>query len=127
MTKLSKEAQAIIKPEWDKMQDFIKETDDNMTKHTDGPWNVSKIGNNYDQYMIYAEDDQAGCNIATGINGEANAYLIAAAPDMLEALKECVTQEGACCFARDSKEYMKRRLNAITEMAEAAINKAKGV
>lgn len=31
MTKLSKEAKALIRPEWDKMQEFIKETDKVIT------------------------------------------------------------------------------------------------
>jgi hypothetical protein len=53
--------------------------------HTPGKWSVSKIGNNYDQWMIYAEGQQG--NVVDSCNGEANARLIAAAPDLLSACK----------------------------------------
>ena len=99
-----------------------------MTKHTEGPWEVERV--NKADLRITAPSRHIAKLVRYGSAVEqnmdfGNAALIAAAPDMLEALKECVTQEGAFCFARDSKEYIKR-LNAITEIAEAAINKAKG-
>ena len=56
-------------------------------KHTKGPWEISKIGNNYDQYSVYSEGSSSG-NIVNTVEGEANARLISAAPDMLEALLE---------------------------------------
>jgi hypothetical protein len=54
--------------------------------------------------------------------------LLAAAQDMFEALEFCITVEGATCFARmdTNPEYMKRRLDRITAVAEIAIAKAKG-
>lgn len=59
--------------------------------HTPGPWEVSKIGNPYDQFMIYAESD-SGRNICVAVEGEANAALISAAPDLYEAATELLEQ-----------------------------------
>ena len=36
--------------------------------------------------------------LGEGPEAEANARLIAAAPELLEALRECITSEGAACF-----------------------------
>ena len=57
-----------------------------------------------------------------------NALLISAAPDVLEALRECITDPGAVCFVRRDMhpEYMDRRLNYISDLARAAIAKATG-
>jgi hypothetical protein len=44
-----------------------------------------KIGNDYDQYMLY---DESGKTVASSIEGESLAQLLASAPDMLEALKD---------------------------------------
>jgi hypothetical protein len=49
-------------------------------KHTPGPWEVSKIGNNYDQYMIFDSNNKRICG---AIEGEANAELISYAPTLL--------------------------------------------
>ena len=58
----------------------------------------------------------------------ANAALIAAAPAMLAALEECITDEGARCFsnAPPDPDLMRRRLNAINTIARAAISLATG-
>jgi hypothetical protein len=42
-----------------------------------GPWEISKIGNHYDQYSIYSGDTL----VANSVEGEANARLIASAPE----------------------------------------------
>jgi len=60
-----------------------------------------------------------------GINPDFDriSILAAAAPEMLEALRECVTDPGAHCFtADDNREAMYRRLRAINEIARALIN-----
>ena len=59
-------------------------------KHTKGEWDVSKHGNN-DSFGVYAEGQGNDIAIVKGDNeeggeGEANARLIAAAPELLEAL-----------------------------------------
>lgn len=60
------------------------------TKHTAGPWKVVPFVNHFD---IQFEDD--GECIAEHVYTEADARLIAAAPDLLEALRECVGQLGS--------------------------------
>lgn len=55
-----------------------------MTAHTPGPWTTSKLGNPYDQFAIYA-DDQSNALVCNSVEGESNADLIAAAPDLLAA------------------------------------------
>ena len=61
-------------------------------------------------------------NIATA---DANAALIAAAPDLLEALRECVTDEGAHVY-QDGRNILAiaRRFDEINRVARAAIAKA---
>ena len=77
-------------------------------KGTPGPWYTSNEG------RLLVRDDEWQCVIADGIgcNGDeeevANARLIAAAPDLLEALIEL------------------RKLVAYHDQADAAINKALG-
>ena len=56
----------------------------------------------------------------TGLNGEANAHLIAAAPDLLAACEEIVERTKS---GNPRKEFL---LDLIQEAAEAAIEKAKG-
>lgn len=57
---------------------------------------------------------------------EANARLIAAAPELLEALQECITENGALAFASEDFYKAKQRLMAINNIARAAIAKAEG-
>lgn len=89
-----------------------------MNKHTPGPWTV----NAYNEIesgavricSVDIEETNAGLN---GGEGQANARLIAAAPDLLEALKYCA----AVCAG----EVMNKNglINAL-EKARAAIAKA---
>ena len=58
-----------------------------MSKHTPGPWKTthSEVGG-------YRVSDSTGWGVAVVLkdtNDEANAHLIAAAPQMLEALEAC--------------------------------------
>lgn len=54
-----------------------------QTKHTPGPWFAKRLGNPYDQHTVYVE--KTGRTIVTSCEGEANARLIAAGPELLEA------------------------------------------
>jgi hypothetical protein len=66
-----------------------------MTKHTPGPWQVHRTGLvvTFDGASSVAYPGEDRCQaFANGdeLRGQANAKLIAAAPDLLEALKQMV-------------------------------------
>ena len=110
-----------------------------MTKHTPGPWAVGKVKNKKQKAYIDAElhnpvDDPLGCASWNGLavaygstfdteKGRevmlANARLIAAAPDLLAAVK------GYMAWA-DPEICHDDELNAILESFRAAIAKATG-
>ncbi len=70
------------------------------TKHTPGPWHVctNKAGYPYQIRASFADEDKPGglvditrwasLSMPSSAEGQANARLIAAAPDMLAALKQ---------------------------------------
>lgn len=99
-----------------------------MTKHTPGPWQVGMAFDNYGATEIAIEHMTTAGNliIAVALDGlqgqDANARLIAAAPDLLEALKG---------LHDDIMDYI--RLNSLGAennhwlvQARAAITKATG-
>lgn len=63
-----------------------------MSNYTPGPWVVQET-NFAQQKNVYAQTDKPPIATVYGSTGEneANARLIAAAPDLLAALKECIT------------------------------------
>jgi hypothetical protein len=93
------------------------------TQHTNGPWNHKE---QWGYYKIHSEDE--GVSVVHGIDSksEANARLIAAAPDMLSALDACVdvlfasSEESA-----ESESYARDCWIAMTQ-ARKALAKAKG-
>ncbi len=106
-----------------------------MSKHTPGPWEhdmqfivcPDSSGLHHDLYVaeIVQEDEEGRC--VDEDQQDANARLIAAAPELLEALLECVTDDGAHCMtdeSRNSASIARRRLDEITRIARAAIAKA---
>lgn len=62
-------------------------------KHTPGPWTISPSRRS-DNFCIYARDKDYGIGEAWNLSGKpenkANARLMAAAPDMLDALKRLI-------------------------------------
>lgn len=106
-------------------------------KHTPGPWHVG-LGNG--EGAIFADEGRMRAEtggttlypIATACVGwnkaedAANARLIAAAPELLEALDDCITNENATCIVQNDAAYMIRRLKAINQICRAAIAKATG-
>lgn len=77
-----------------------------MSKHTPGPWHA--MG-----WNVYDKDDMiADAGFVSEVKSDANARLIAAAPDMLEAL--------------ESIEDMRSMQGADRYRVKAAIAKAKG-
>lgn len=109
------------------------------TKHTPGPWSlqgdITLVGDPYSktgQHALYCAEirhpDSGGCvctiqsadHVDTGITretAEANARLIAAAPDLLDALQAMLTHMGM-----DEDDWNKPTFNK----ARAAISKATG-
>ena len=93
-------------------------TEVNM-KHTPGPWSVNVIGqhwNNKSLKHIEVTFGQDGECICDTVYNPSDANLIAAAPDLLEALKNMVT----------AYEYEASIDNPALLAARAAISKALG-
>lgn len=90
-----------------------------MTALNKGPWIAYKrpepIG--YAEYEIHHGTD--GECVAEVVHGEANACLLAAAPEMLDALRRAVL---ALAFAAETSATMRDDYNAVS----AAISKATG-
>lgn len=99
------------------------------TKHTPGPWkysaDFSENGDRYTDFSIYAGDMNVigacgSCGLPT-ICSEANARLIAAAPELLEALSSLTAVLGL-----KPKELSLQALQEAYDIARAAIAKAQG-
>jgi len=101
-----------------------------MNKHTPGPWSYRKVPRKQEWEINTKRCPNSGHESWTGMSvvfgcddypkmgksvGEANARLIAAAPELLEALEEAV-----CALEVCGKDYR------ATEIARAAIAKATG-
>lgn len=59
------------------------------TKHTPGPWSVSPTAG-HETHGQSAVCDESGKSIAIVYDGKANAALIAAAPELVDALQRCM-------------------------------------
>jgi hypothetical protein len=70
-----------------------------VSKHTRGPWTIERYGG--DSLVVHSDAETRVCFMATpGVLGslsniKANARLIAAAPEMLEALRNLENDDGA--------------------------------
>lgn len=100
-----------------------------MSEHTPGPWEIERGA---DEFLSY------GCHVGPavllfarhpmGARCEADARLIAAAPDLLEALKD-IEEYGVRRRESHGDTLEKRLMDTvedIKEMARAAIAKATG-
>ena len=86
-----------------------------MNKHTPRPWRTIESTNKTMRTVV--GPDFPGQGYIADVNGEANARLIAAAPELLEALKQFV----------DYYESMQgHKDNSVIRNGKAAINKAEG-
>ena len=96
-----------------------------VAKHTPGPWSINRSKNGY-PYQIYAANGThvrsvtrwAALSVPALPEGEANAHLIAAAPDLLAACKEIATDRWPDLTLQEQADRLKR--------ANAAIRKAEG-
>ena len=97
-----------------------------MNAHTPGPWTArhtpSRCSGVADLWCIDWSKDQE--EVAEIVHGEADARLIAAAPDLLEALEEL--RSAAIDLDQEDGESVKLCENAIYK-ARHAIAKARGV
>lgn len=109
-----------------------------MSKHTPGPWKVFDYG----EYpgidscteprraiVVYSDDDDEPCGVCGETKEEriANARLIAAAPDMLEALKaaiDCRMVPFTTAAEGGASKYSRQVI--VADMIRAAIAKAEG-
>ena len=87
------------------------------TEYTAGPWYTASTGNH--QGLIISES--TGANIA-GTYDNKDSALIASAPDMLESLRQIVSDFDFC----GNESSYGDRLPAYIETARAAIHKATG-
>ncbi len=101
-----------------------------MTKHTPGPWEVDsdeRTGIVYiSSHLIGSHDvcdlyHVADCEIITKENAMANAHLIAAAPDLLEACKAAAACRFVAKHPEDNKVFWEteRTLGKAIAKAEA--------
>lgn len=85
-------------------------------KHTPGPWSVHQESIEPDWHIVTTVGGAIVANVSDRGEWGANAHLIAAAPDLLEALKNMLSKCG-CGTALGCK---------VCDAARAAIAKAEG-
>lgn len=97
---------------------------------TKGPWDASRAADSYEQRQVYGSDHEHVANVINGsaIPGRttANARLIAAAPDLYEALANVLTARGAPGRDEYLTEEAFKEANAAHSAARAALLKAGG-
>ena len=87
-----------------------------MSKHTPGPWAIYVNAPSDIVIRKMSKDGYELCSIARVSSGYANARLIAAAPELLEALTDCV----------EHMHWTQPQGEAALKKAKAAIAKATG-
>lgn len=96
-----------------------------MNKHTPGPWNRIKGDRNvYSASGTVCKTPAILGGGSAATNWEANARLIAAAPDLLEALEDALSDYDA--WMKDADVTPNESLLAWTNKARAAIARARG-
>jgi hypothetical protein len=97
-----------------------------QVKHTPGPWRARKRVHSHKMRVWSSRDGHAnygvkpGDKIVADVDLASNAYLIAAAPDLLEALEDAMDAWETHCKSGDSMQ------GCWESDARAAIAKAKG-
>lgn len=99
------------------------------TKHTPGPWAFeweNDTGPEDDYYRQWWEINGPDGEKIAEVDLLKDARLIAAAPCLIEALRECITGDGAACLQNGSVVALFRRLQTINAIARTALAKARG-
>lgn len=103
-------------------------------KHTPPPWTYDGKGRRIldalgqtiaKAFTVLSFQGQKAKRQILSEEQEANAYLMAASPELLDALRDCITDDGAC--SRRTLEWANKRLDGINRIASAAIAKAEPV
>ncbi len=90
------------------------------SKHTRGPWQIAEPDDGNFKTVVFDADMMTVATVPTAtFEGDANARLIAAAPDMLAALKELLAVSELAVVRSD-------RLGFAHEAAKSAVAKACG-
>ena len=95
-------------------------------KHTPGEWIASRSGNPNFRTCIVSEDGGSICHVSNWPEFEANAKLIAAAPDLL-AVCESIEEVYAELMADDSPKLPMKKfeyLSSLVSKSREAIKKA---
>jgi len=100
-----------------------------MNKYTPGPWRVYQEKPHY--YSVgtnYVHDRGHDSNVVRDVRNEANACLMAAAPELLEALEELHAISGEAHIELKNSHAVRKmgQFLAAREKAQAAIRKARG-
>lgn len=88
------------------------------TKHTPGPWTVERKVEVYGPSRGFGSEPICDCGEGEVVRAEceANANLISAAPDLLEAAMHCLRNHGGFTIAGETE----RKLRAALSKAEPA-------
>jgi len=97
-----------------------------MNKHASGPWYVSKNAGHEVHGQFSVAQEGTGGTVAMVYNGKANAQLIAAAPELLEALENVLPALDRA-FAYDGDVFGILHNDAVDaySKARATIDKAR--
>lgn len=95
-------------------------------KHTPGPWGIKKVGtsfqvegiNHHGECRAICSLHYQNCCAVNSFPVEANARLIAAAPDLLEALKSIECQLGLCSNPVTSGDDFHKLIQKVIAKAE---------
>ena len=90
------------------------------TKFTPGPWTANRYVGERDNWFVRGPNDERVCGSGSGPVVEANARLIAAAPDLYEALTEMMASFD------DRQINPNFKPQPAVAKAEAALAKARG-
>jgi len=92
-------------------------------KHTPGPWRIRRGTAHLSCVEVEVQDGDSVATVYDGVmgidNAEANARLIAAAPDLLEALKALEVLFSPCVRDSTQADWIDRARAAIKKAEEA--------